>query len=304
MTTDHAEAAEGVAGPPRVDAHHHVWDLSVRDQPWTRDLPVLRRDFTMTDLAPQLDAHGIDATVVVETVDSADETVELLRLYAHDTRVAGVVGWAELTAPDLAATLDRLRAAEGGTGLVGLRHQVQLEPPGAAEGDWLLRPDVAAGLDVLGDRGLVFDLIVTAAQLPSAIEAVRRHAGTSFVLDHAGKPPIAAGAIEPWATRIAELAALPNVAVKFSGLLTEADDGQRDAEHLLPYARPLLEEFGARRPMFGSDWPVCTLAADYGHTLSITAALLETLDDADRAAVYGGTANRWYGLALGSGAAA
>lgn len=211
---DRAEAAESVAGPPRVDAHHHVWELSVR--------------------------------------------------------AAGVVGWAELTAPDLAGTLDRLRAVEGGAGLVGLRHQVQLEPPGAAEGDWLLRPDVAAGLDVLGDRGLVFDLIVTAAQLPSAIEAVRRHADTSFVLDHAGKPPIAARAIEPWATHIAELAALPNVAVKFSGLLTEAGDGQRDAEHLLPYARPLLE----------------------------------TLDDADRAVVYGGTASRWYGLAVDSGAAA
>ncbi|MFE4956005.1 amidohydrolase family protein [Streptomyces sp. NPDC056653] len=304
MTTDRAEAADSAARPPRVDAHHHVWDLSVRDQPWTRDLPVLRRDFTMTDLAPELDAHGIDATVVVETVNSADETLELLRLHARDSRVAGVVGWADLTAPDLAGTLDRLRAAEGGTGLVGLRHQVQLEPPGAADGDWLLRRDVAAGLDVLGERGLVFDLIVTAAQLPSAIEAVRRHPGTSFVLDHAGKPPVAAGAVEPWATHIAELAALPNVAVKFSGLLTEAGDGQRDAEHLLPYVRPLLAEFGARRLMFGSDWPVCTLAADYEQTLSITETLLQTLDDADRAAVYGGTAIRWYGPDFGRGAAA
>ncbi|GGZ15229.1 amidohydrolase [Streptomyces olivaceoviridis] len=302
MTTDPAEATDSVVRPPRVDAHHHVWDLSVRDQPWTRELPGLRRDFTLADLEPELDAHGIDATVVVETVDSADETVELLRLYARAGRVAGVVGWADLTTPDLAATLDRLRAAEGGTGLVGLRHQVQLEPPGAADGDWLLRRDVAVGLDVLGERGLVFDLIVTAAQLPSAIEAVRRHPGTSFVLDHAGKPPIAAGAVEPWAARMHELAALPNVAVKFSGLLTEAGDGQRDVAHLLPYAGPLLAEFGARRLMFGSDWPVCTLAADYGHTLSITAALLRTLDDAERAAVYGGTAIHWYGLAVGSGA--
>ncbi|MGW3461924.1 amidohydrolase family protein, partial [Streptomyces olivaceoviridis] len=122
-------------------------------------------------------------------------------------------------------------------------------------------------------------------------------------VDHAGKPPIAAGAVEPWAAHMHELAALPNVAVKFSGLLTEAGDGQRDVAHLLPYAGPLLTEFGARRLMFGSDWPVCTLAADYGHTLSITAALLRTLDDAERAAVYGGTAIHWYGLAVGSGAA-
>jgi L-fucono-1,5-lactonase len=120
MTTGRAEAVEDAAGPPHVDAHHHVWDLSVRDQPWTRELPALRRDFRMADLAPELQAHGIDATVVVETVNSVDETVDLLRLHARDARVAGVVGWADLTAPDLASTLDRLRAAEGGTGLVGL----------------------------------------------------------------------------------------------------------------------------------------------------------------------------------------
>jgi L-fuconolactonase len=292
MTTDRAERS------PRIDAHHHVWDLSVRDQPWTRELPALRRSFDMADLEPELDAYGIDATVVVETVDSAAETVELLQLHAHNPRVAGVVGWADLTAPDLADTVHRLRTGPGGTGLVGLRHQVQLEPLVSVEGDWLLRPDVAAGLDVLGDLGLVFDLIVTAVQLPAVIEAVRRHPGTAFVLDHAGKPPVAAGTVEPWASHIAELATLPNIVVKLSGLLTEAGDGQRDAEHLAAYVRPLLEAFGPQRLMFGSDWPVCTLAAEYGRTLSITAQLLETLDDAGRAAVYGGTAVRWYGLTL------
>lgn len=281
---------------PRVDAHHHVWDLTVRDQPWTRDLPALRRTFALTDLTPQLDAYGIDATVVVETVNSAEETAELLALHAGDPRVAGVVGWADLTAPGLARTVRGLRTGPGGSGLVGLRHQVQLEPPGSTEGDWLLRTDVAAGLDTLGDLGLVFDLIVTAGQLPAAIEAVRRHPGTSFVLDHAGKPPVAAGAVEPWASRVAELATLPNVAVKLSGLLTEAGEGQRDAGHLAPYAGPLLAAFGPERLMFGSDWPVCTLAAGYGRVLSVTGELLASLDDAGRAAVYGGTAVRWYGL--------
>ncbi|MEU6851286.1 amidohydrolase family protein [Actinacidiphila alni] len=276
----------------RIDAHHHLWDLERRPQPWLTGaaLDPIARTFRPADLLPELDEHGIDATVLVQSSSSLDETRELLALAAASGgRIAGVVGWADLTDPALPDVLASLAAAGP---LVGIRHQVQDE----ADPDWLARADVVAGLAAVGAAGLVYDLLVTHDQLPAATATVRALPGTRFVLDHGAKPAIVAGGREPWAARVADLAALPNTACKLSGLITEADWERWRPADVLPYARHLLDSFGPGRLLFGSDWPVCTLAASYGEVLGLAEEAIAGLPAADRAAVLGGTAARVYGL--------
>ncbi|MDT4935057.1 MAG: L-fuconolactonase [Pseudonocardiales bacterium] len=277
--------------PSRIDAHHHVWDLSVRDQPWTAELPALRRSFGLAELKPQLASAGIGATVVVETINVAAETPELLALSAVEPVIAGVVGWVRLTCPDVASRLAELKAGTGGERLVGLRHQVQGEP----DPDWLDRTDVRTGLAAVADLGLTFDLLVRPEQLPAAVRLVRSLPDLRFVLDHAGKPQIARGDLEPWRTQVAELAQSPNVAVKLSGLVTEAAPGWT-VQTLVPYAQVLLHHFSPDRILFGSDWPVCVLAADYERVAQVAAELVEQLSPDEQAGVFGANAMHWYGL--------
>lgn len=276
----------------RIDAHQHVWDLAVRDQPWTADLPVLRRSFGLDDLRPALDAHGIDATVVVQTVCVPGETPELLALAARDGRVAGVVGWVDLTASDVADHLAALRGGPGGEALVGVRHQVQEEP----DPRWLCRADVRRGLEAVAAAGLAYDLVVVPAQLDAVAETVRAVPALRFVLDHAGKPPVASGALEPWAGAVRTVAAAPNVAVKLSGLVTEADHERWTVDDLRPFADVVLDAFGPARTMFGSDWPVCLLAGGYDAVWEAASALTDRLAPGERDDVLGGTAARWYRL--------
>ncbi|MGW2590784.1 amidohydrolase family protein [Streptomyces sp. NPDC001515] len=284
-----------MTAPPRiVDAHHHVWDLAVRDQDWITGeaLAPLRRDFTLADLEPEARANGVDATVLVQTVTVAEETPEFLALAAGSDLVAGVVGWSDLTDPGLADTLAALRELPGGDRLVGLRHQVQ----GESDPQWLLRDDVLRGLAAVADAGLVYDLVVLPRQLPAAARAAARLPGLTFVLDHAGKPPIASGATRPWADDLRRLAALPNTVCKLSGLVTEADARTWTADTLRPYADTVLDAFGPGRLMFGSDWPVCRLAATYTQVVDAARALTEGLSATEREAVFATTATRVYGL--------
>ena len=275
-----------------MDAHHHVWDLAVRDQPWTAGLPALRRSFPLAELEPELRRAGIDATVVVQTVCVAGETPELLALAAAAPVVAGVVGWVDLTAPDVPDRLAALRAAPGGARLVGIRHQVQSEP----DPEWLCRPDVRRGLAAVGAAGVVVDLVVVPDQLPAAVRTAQALADVRFVLDHAGKPRIAAGEREPWAGHVRALAAADNTAVKLSGLVTEADHRRWSPDDLRPYAEVVLDAFGCHRTMFGSDWPVCLLAADYPGVVAVARDLVSSFSAAEQAAVLGGTADLWYAL--------
>jgi L-fuconolactonase len=277
---------------PRVDAHHHVWDLAVRDQPWTAGLPALRRSFPLAELEPELRSAGIEATVLVQTVDVPEETPELLALAAKHPVIAGVVGWVDLTAPDVADRIAELVTGPGGRRLVGIRHGVQGEP----DPRWLCRDDVRRGLAAVADAGLVYDLLVVPVQLPAAVETVRALPGLRFVLDHAGKPMIAQGERAGWAADIATLAAEDNVAVKLSGLVTEADLDNWTTEDIRPYAEDVLAGFGPERTMYGSDWPVCLLAADYPRVAGLARALIAGLSEAERDAVLGGTAARWYRL--------
>ncbi|MFD7495238.1 amidohydrolase family protein [Streptomyces sp. NPDC059832] len=277
-----------------VDAHHHVWDLSVRDQDWITgdELAPLRRDFTLSDLEPEARAVGVDATVLVQTVTVAEETPEFLALARDSDLVAGVVGWCDLTAPDVADTLAALRELPGGDRLVGIRHQVQGEPDPA----WLLRPDVRRGLRAVADAGLVYDLVVQARQLPATVQAAALLPELTFVLDHAGKPPVAAGGLRPWAEDVRALAARPNTVCKLSGLVTEADVRSWTVRDLRPYADTVLDAFGPDRLMFGSDWPVCRLAATYEEVVDAARSLTDALTADERARVLATTAERVYGL--------
>jgi len=243
-----------------VDSHQHFWDPARADYPWMTD--ELRRRYGPEDLEPLLREHGVTGTVVVQARHSLDETRELLAIAAANPFVLGVVGWVDLTG-DVGAQLD---------GLAGVRHQAEDEP----DPRWLLREDVQRGIAAVGEAGLVFDLLVREPQLPAAFETARRHPGTKFVLDHVGKRP---RTDRGWAKGVAALAGLPNVSCKLSGLFTEHDPAGT--------VELALDWFGADRCMFGSDWPVSTLAADYGETIAIVG------DDED---ILARTAIRTYGL--------
>jgi L-fuconolactonase len=284
-----------------IDAHHHVWDLAVRDQPWLSGpaMAAIRRSFSLDDLRPHAAAAGVGATVLVQTVTVAAETPELLALAAADQLVAGVVGWTDLTSPAVAAELDRLAAGPGGEWLAGVRHQVQSEP----DPDWLRRPDVIRGLRAVEAAGLCYDLLVLPHQLPAATRAAAAVPGLTFVLDHAGKPRIG-GDLTGWTAALRDLAARPNTVCKLSGLVTEAvPEVLPDAMSantvpaaIAEVADVVLSAFGAERVMFGSDWPVCLLASDYAGVTALARSLTDGLSPAERAAVFGETAARAYQL--------
>ncbi|MEV4049935.1 amidohydrolase family protein [Amycolatopsis sp. NPDC049688] len=274
----------------RVDAHHHLWQTSVRRHAWLDGAATaaIRRDFTPADLRAA--AAGIDATVLVQVLPDLDESVEFLAIAAAEPLIAGVVGWIDLTGSP-ARDIERLRSAPGGELLTGVRHLVQAEP----DPRWLEREDVLAGLAAVRDAGLVYDLLVRPHQLPAATAAVRALPELTFVLDHLAKPPVAGGDLEPWATGLATLAREPNVVAKLSGLVTEAGRPWRTGD-LRPYADTALTAFGPDRLMLGSDWPVCLLAGTYAEVMAAADSLLEDLTPAERDAVRGGTATRVYGL--------
>jgi L-fuconolactonase len=275
----------------RVDAHHHVWDLRVRDQPWTVQLPALRRSFSLADLRPALTAHAIDGTVLVQTVCVPEETPEMLVLAAAEPLIVGVVGWVDLSAPDISDALARLRTVPGGASLVGVRHQVQDEPdPG-----YLGRSDVRRGLRAVADAGLVYELLVRPHQLQAAIDVTRALPELRFVLDHGGKPDVSSAPTDSWGRALASLAALPNIVVKLSGLTSEAPPDWTP-ESLRPFVDALLSSFGPERMMFGSDWPVCVIGGGYDATMAATESLIERCGAAERRSLFGGVAVDTYGL--------
>jgi L-fuconolactonase len=274
-----------------VDAHHHFWDPARAEYPWlTDELAPIRRAFGPDDLRPLLAAHGVDRTVLVQTRSSLEETRELLAVAEATDFVAGVVGWADLTDPDLPATLTELRAGPGGRRLAGIRHQVHDE----ADPGWLLRPDVRRGLRTVGEAGLAYDLLVRPRELPAALAVTRELTGVRFVIDHIAKPRIRGGADPEWAERLAPFSDLRHVHCKLSGMVTEADWRRWRPGDLAPFVRAVLGWFGPERVMFGSDWPVCLLAASYGDVLGGLRAAADDLPPQ----VLGENAVRFYGLSL------
>ena len=277
-----------------VDAHHHFWDPTRGSYPWmTDELAAIRRPFGPADLRPLLAANGIDRTILVQTRSSLDETREFLATAAANEFVAGVVGWVDLTT-DVDAQIAALRAGPGGAKLVGIRHQVHDE----ANPEWLMRADVQRGIGAVGQAGLVYELLVRTRELPAAVATARAHPDMRFVVDHLAKPPIASGEIDAWSERMSPLGALPNVMCKLSGLVTEADWKNWTVEDLAPYVRRVLEWFGPARCVFGSDWPVCLVAASYEQVLSACRRAIGDVSVADRERIFGGNAVALYRIAV------
>jgi L-fuconolactonase len=278
-----------------VDAHHHFWDPTRVDYPWlTDELAAIRRPFGPADLAPLVVAAGIDATVLVQTRSSLAETEEFLAIAATTAFVRGVVGWVDLRDPAVGDTVARLRAGPGGERLVAIRHQVHDE----ADPDWLGRDDVRRGIRAVGAAGLAYDLLVRARELPSARDVVKSLPDVRFVVDHLAKPAIRAGADPAWEAAVATFRGLPNAWWKLSGLVTEADWESWRPSDLQPFVDRVLDAAGADRLMFGSDWPVCLLAAGYDEVLATAQTLIASLTADEQAAILGGTAVEIYGLAV------
>jgi L-fuconolactonase len=270
-----------------VDAHQHFWRLADRNGAWPPpDLAAIYRDFFPADLAPLLARHGVTRTVLVQSMPNEDDTRFMLGLARDNPFIGGVVGWVDLKAPDAPARIDALAADPL---LKGLRPMLQDLDDDAWIDDAALAPAVQAMLR----RGLSFDALVLPRHLPALLAFAERHPELPIVIDHGAKPLIAAGVLEPWRTDIARLAELPQVCCKLSGLVTEAG-ADWDIERLRPYVDHLLACFGPQRLIWGSDWPVLNLAADYARWLAACTTLLDGLSDADWRAVFGLNAQRFY----------
>lgn len=273
-----------------IDAHQHFWDLDEVDYPWlTEELGPIFRTFAPDELRPQLEAAGVDGTVLVQSANSREDTESMLRIAAAHPWVHGVVGWVPLEDPGGARdALD----AHADPMLCGIRHLIHIEP----DPDWVVADRIAPGLDLLAERDLAFDVVAVSDRHLSHVPALaRRHPSLRLVIDHLAKPPIAEGRLEPWRASLAAAAAHPNVYAKISGLNTAAS-ADWDADELRPYVHVALELFGAERLMFGSDWPVATLAGDYAQVIAATRAILEELSGSEQRRILGGTAQDAYRL--------
>jgi L-fuconolactonase len=274
----------------RVDAHQHFWRYDPAEYGWIDDsMAVLRRDFLPADLEPQMRAAGFDACVAVQVRQTLAETEWLLDLADRHPFIAGVVGWVDLQSPAAAAQIEILARRPR---LVGLRHIVQGEPDEL----FLLRPEFLRGVAEAGRAGLAYDILIYARHLPAAAEFARRLEGQRLVLDHLAKPDIKRGGLREWERDLRRLAASGHVMAKLSGLVTEADWQAWTAEQLRPYLDVAFDCFGHERLMIGSDWPVCTVAADYARTMQVVLDYVRDRPQPEQDAVLGGNAARLWAI--------
>lgn len=279
-----------------LDAHVHFWDPALREYPWLAALPPLRRSFAPAEFARDSARAPIAGAVFVECNCDPTRALEEARWVAGLPRdgspVVGIVAFADLTRAE--ALPDALDAYAGIDGVCGIRHNIQGNPPGFA-----LQDRFVEGVREVGRRGFTFDLCATHDQLPEVVQLARRCPHTRLVLDHCGKPDIAGGSVDPWRMHVAELASLPNVWCKLSGLLTEARVPGWRAADLRPYAEHVVEAFGRDRVMYGGDWPVLTLAGTYRAWYQFTLRFTRNWAERERAGFYRENALGFYGIATG-----
>jgi L-fuconolactonase len=273
----------------RIDAHQHFWTLNRGDYGWlTPELAPIYRDFTPADLAPLLEAAGIEGTVLVQAAPTVEETRFLLSVAAETGFVRGVVGWVDFEATDAP---EQIAALAEDRYLVGLRPMIQdIEDP-----DWILREDIDPAFDAMIAAGLTFDALTLPQHLKNLLARLRRHPDLQVVIDHGSKPTIREGVMKAWAGDMAALARETGAYCKLSGLVTEAGKAWSVGQ-LRPYVDHLLAQFGPQRLIWGSDWPVCTLSATYTDWVRATGELLDGLTLEEKAAVLGGNAETAYRL--------
>jgi L-fuconolactonase len=278
----------------RIDSHHHVWDLAVREQDWMVGdaLKPISKTFTMADMEPELEAASIDYTVIVQTVAVMEETPEFLTIAAEHPKVAAVVGWLDMEAEDITPALESHLSHPEAHRLVSIRDLAQYQE----DPRWLMRPNIVRNAQRLGKRGLSFDILTLAPQLVAAADLVAACPDTQFVLDHISKPNIAAGDIDGWAKDMKALGELPNVVVKVSGMVTEAKWDNWTPETFRPYVDVVTENFGPQRMMFGSDWPVCLLGGTYQDIVGIVETITADWSASEKESFWSTTAINAYRL--------
>ena len=273
----------------RIDAHQHFWLMQAREGQWPpASLTAIYRDFQPQDLIPLLADTHMDGTVVVQSLPSEADTDYLLSLASQHAFILGVVGWVDLLSPEAP---ERIRRFAANPCFKGVRPMLQSE----ADDNWICQPALTPAIAALQANGLSFDALVLPRQLPGLLQFARRHPELPIVIDHAAKPEIALQQWDEWAADMTSLATCPNVFCKMSGLLTEAGI-YTDTRHLAPYVDLVLQQFGAQRVMWGSDWPVLNLAGQYADWVNQSEALLAHLTPAEKQAVFGGTASAFYRL--------
>ena len=274
-----------------IDAHQHFWRYAPADYPWIgAGMERLARDYLPADLAAVARPAGIAGSVAVQARQLLAESRWLLTLAAAEPFIRGVVGWVDLRSPRVAEDLAPLAADPR---FVGVRHVVQDEP----DPRFVLGAEFVRGLRHLAPLGLAYDLLLYPHQLPAAVELADLLPEQPFILDHLAKPRVEAGELEPWRRDVTALARRPNVCCKLSGLVTEAAWRGWRRSDFTPYLEVAVAAFGPERLMFGSDWPVCLLAAEYADVAGIVGDFVGRLSAAEQAAIRGGTAARWYRLA-------
>ncbi|GJJ04411.1 amidohydrolase [Duganella rhizosphaerae] len=271
----------------RIDAHQHFWRLADRQGAWPPPaLSVIYRDFQPADLAPLLHRHGVAKTVLVQSMPNEADTRSMLELAGRHAFIGGVVGWVDLKHSEAPR---RIAALAADPLLKGLRPMLQ----DLADEHWIADPALAPAVAAMLAHRLSFDALVLPRHLPALYTFAERHPQLPIVIDHGAKPLVALGRLEPWRADLARLAQLPNVHCKLSGLLTEAGPVWNVAG-LRPYVDHIVGVFGARRVIWGSDWPVLALAGQYEHWVAASEALLAGLGDADRCGIFGLNAQRFY----------
>jgi len=273
----------------RLDAHQHFWRYSADEYPWIPRGSALERDWLPHDLDALQRPLGLDGSIAVQARQCVAESDWLLGLADANPRIRGVVGWVDLRSPDVGRDLARLARHPK---FVGVRHVVQDEP----EDDFILGAAFMDGIRRLPEFGLRYDLLVFPRQLPATLRFVERFPGQPFVLDHIAKPFIKDGVLDPWRQHIRALASFPNVVCKVSGMVTEADHARWTPDDFKPYLDVVVEAFGPRRLMFGSDWPVCRLAASYEAVEGLVRNHFRGWSAEDQAAFWGGTCAAFYGV--------
>jgi L-fuconolactonase len=274
----------------KIDTHQHFWKYSKEEYPWIGEgMEVLARDRLPPDLKPLLEANGIEGTVAVQARQVVEETEALLAMAKEYDFIRGVVGWLDLRSPNVEAQLERLKDRAK---MVGVRHVVQDEP----DEKFVLREDFMRGIGKLKAYDLVYDILIFPHQLAATIELVKRFPDQVFILDHIAKPYIKDKQMSPWESDIKKLASFENVSCKMSGMVTEADRHNWSAEDFRPYMEVVLEAFGTKRLTIGSDWPVCTLAGEYGRVMSIAADFIAQLSENEQKAIWEENPRRIYGL--------
>jgi L-fuconolactonase len=275
-----------------LDCHHHLWKVSRGDYHWMGGAPpILRRDYLVEDLRPQLIASGVDRTIVVQAAQTEAETDFLLGLAAQSDLIAGVTGWLDLAARDFP---DRLASYRRNSKFVAIRPMLQDLP----EDDWILQPIVLENLEHLSDCGFPLELLTFPRHLPYILKVLKQLPQLRAVVDHLSKPAIASGAVEPWKKLMSAVAEFPGVHCKLSGLVTQADPGNLSSKALKPYVDHVVSVYGPDRVMFGSDWPVCRVAAEYGDVVDLLYDILRPrLDSAGLNQVFQTNGARFYRLA-------